>query len=621
MMDTLAPSGKAETSPDKTMPETTATIAEPPSTAALKAKQDAQTAYLKGWVKPYKARIHVSVMLGLGAGLCLIGQAALLAEILFNTVVENQPVADQLTAIGMIAGLLVLRGALLGIAERVGVATAVALKIEIRRRLLKRFSGAGPDFVSATGSGPILTGLYDQIEALDNYIARYLPQRMLAGLIPLAIIMAVWPVNWLAALALMLTGPVIILMMALVGLGAADASRKQMLALERLGGYFVDRLRGLDTLRLFGQAEAERERVEVIANGFRERTMKVLRLAFLSSAVLEFFSSIAIALLAVNIGLGLLNLVEFGPLQDLTLYAALFILILAPDFYMPLRQLGQYYHDRATALAAADSLIALEKAADAYNPIREGIAENAAMATPQTLPQTLSPAIAFKDVGLVYDGERPALDSINLSIQPGEHLAVIGPSGSGKTSLLKLLLGFATPTDGVLTIDGQHLGRDISREDLRQQIAWIGQRTHLFRGTIASNIALGAPAASRAAIEKAAEQAGVMAFARGLPQGLDTPLGDNAKGVSGGEAQRIAIARAFLADRPILIMDEPTASLDRETADRLITSLESLIPGRTVLMTTHSPALLRLADRVVGLEHGRLVDDSVIPSLMDEAGR
>ena len=620
-MSTLTPPANAEnTAETKTKIEAgtpSNTLGQPPSTAALKAKQDAQTAYLKNWVKPYKPRIHLSVLLGLGAGLCLIGQAALLADILYNTVVEDQPVADQLTAIGLIAGLLILRGTLLGIAERVGVATAVALKVEIRRRLLKRFSDAGPDFVSATGSGPILTGLYDQIEALDNYIARYLPQRMLAGLIPLAIIMAVWPVSWLAALALMLTGPVIILMMALVGLGAADASRKQMLALERLGGYFVDRLRGLDTLRLFGQAEAERERVEVIANGFRQRTMKVLRLAFLSSAVLEFFSSIAIALLAVNIGLGLLNLVEFAPLQDLTLYAALFILILAPDFYMPLRQLGQYYHDRATALAAADSLIALEKAADAYNPVRE---DQPTRAT-GTTPQNLSPAIRFSDVALTYDGDRPALTGIDLSVEPGEHLAVIGPSGSGKTSLLKLLLGFATPTGGELTVDGQRLGLDISREDLRRQIAWIGQRTHLFRGTIASNIALGVPEASREAIEQAAEQAGVMAFAQGLPRGLDTPLGDNAKGVSGGEAQRIAIARAFLADRPILIMDEPTASLDRETADRLITSLEHLIPGRTVLMTTHSPALLRLADRVIGLEHGRLVDDSLIPSLMDEAGR
>ncbi|MEO0393978.1 MAG: thiol reductant ABC exporter subunit CydD [Pseudomonadota bacterium] len=614
---------------------------DPPSAASLKAKQDAQTAYLKGWVKPFKPRIYLSVLLGLAAGLCLIGQAALLAHLLFHTVVENTPINSLLWTLGAMAVLILIRGGLMGLAERVGVATAVALKTQIRETLWRRFADAGPDFIAATGSGPILTGLYDQIEALDNYIARYLPQRMLAGLIPLAIFCAVLPVNWLAALALLVTGPVIILMMALVGLGAADASRKQMLALERLGGYFVDRLRGLETLRLFGQAEAERQRVEIISHGFRQRTMSVLRLAFLSSAVLEFFSAIAIAVLAVNIGLALLGLFTLGPLGDITLYAALFILILAPDFYLPLRQLGQYYHDRATALAAADSLMALERQAASYNPradsdgngdgdtdqvtkshpatAREPRIDTAAIG-PNT-PESVQALIDFRGVDLTYDGDRPALKGISLTIQPGEKLAIVGPSGSGKTSLLKLLLGFAIPTSGMITIDDQPLGDQISRAQLRDQIAWIGQRPHLFRGTIASNIALAAPQAGRAAIEQAAEKAGVSSFANSLPQGLDTPLGDNAAGVSGGEAQRIAIARAILADRPILIMDEPTANLDRETADRLIASLQDLIPGRTVIMTTHSPAMLRLADRVIGLRDGQVIKEHALNTLIDEAGR
>ncbi|MEM6904104.1 MAG: ATP-binding cassette domain-containing protein, partial [Pseudomonadota bacterium] len=384
---------------------------------------------------------------------------------------------------------------------------------------------------------------------------------------------------------------------------AATASRKQMIALERLGGYFVDRLRGLGTLRLFGQADAELERVRGIAERFRSGTMSVLRLAFLSSAVLEFFSAIAIAILAVNIGLALLGLFNPGPLADITLYAGLFILILAPDFYMPLRLLGQYYHDRATAMAAADGLMGLEAAMADY-----------AAANSQPAPRAPT-QISLHNVVLEYADGRRALDKVSLDIAAGERIALIGASGSGKSSIFKLLLGFTAPSQGAITVDGVPL----AEAGLRDHCAWVGQRTHLFRGTIAENIALAKPDATADAIAKAAEAAGVMDFASALPAGLETQLGDDNIGVSGGEAQRIAIARAYLADRPMLLMDEPTAHLDRATADRILSSLEPLMAGRTVILATHSPQVLSTVDRVICLSHGRVTTSEDAAQLLDEA--
>ncbi len=584
---------------------------EPPSFEAMKARQKRQQGWLRDRIRPIKPRVYISVGLGFAGGLCLILQAWLLATILHGAVIEGQAITDFVREIMLVIAAVLMRAAMLGLAERVGMANAVALKTGLRRDLIARITAAGPDFVASTGSGPIITAAYDQIEALDNYIARYLPQRMLAGLIPLAIVVAVWPVNWIAALILLATGPLIIMMMALVGLGAAAASRKQMVALERLGGYFVDRLRGLDTLRLFGQAEAEMARVRMMADNFRGRTMSVLRLAFLSSAVLEFFSSIAIAILAVNIGLALLGLVNVGPLADISLFAALFILILAPDFYLPLRQLGQYYHDRATALAAAESLMEIDQRAGDFIALKDPTAE-----TTQTNTDS---AIAFNAVSLSYDGDRTALEEVSLNVTAGETIALIGPSGSGKSSLLKLLLGFVTPDSGSITINDRVLGHNLPIEDFRRQCAWVGQKTHLFRGTIAENIALARPGADRAAIEAAAESAGVTHFTRHLPDGLDTALGEQGHGVSGGEAQRIAIARAFLADRPILLLDEPTAHLDRETTESVLEGLRKLIPGRTVIAATHTPALLALADRTIALDHGRINEAADAKLLLDEA--
>jgi ATP-binding cassette, subfamily C, bacterial CydD len=584
-----------------------------PSIAGMRAKQKAQQGWLKQQTAAARLPLMLTVGLGFAAGLCVIGQSWLLATILYRAIVEGAAPETLLPLLIAMGAVLLLRAVLMGLAEQTGLRAALKVKTALRQQLLARIAAAGPEFVTATGSGRLVSAAYDQIEALDNYIARYLPQRLLAGLVPFAIVAVVLPLNWIAGLILLGTAPLIVMLMALVGLGAASASKRQMLALERLSGYFADRLRGLDTLRLFGQADAELQRVRRIADDFRSRTMSVLRLGFLSSAVLEFFSAISIALLAVNIGLALLGLLTFGPLKDITLYAGLFILLLAPEFYLPLRQLGQYYHDRATALAAADSMMELEQLA---------AAEPHAIAPPETFPK--APAtIRFEQVGLTYDLEqagqgRMALEGIDLELRMGECLALVGASGSGKSSLLKLLLGFTAASEGRISLDGLGLGDELPLNALRQHAAWIGQRTHLFRDTIAGNIALGRPDATRAEIEAAAERAGVMAFAARHRLGLDTMLDATGGGVSGGEAQRIALARAFLADRPILLMDEPTAHLDRATTASVIAGLRELIPGRLVIAATHTPAVLALADRVICLDKGRLVLEQEAARLLDE---
>lgn len=606
-----------------------------PTISGLRQRQKAQQAWLNTLTRPHKRRIGVVIALGLLAGGCVIGQSALLAGILYRTIMERQPIAGAWGDIGVIVLLVLLRALLLGMAERYGMATSVMIKQALRARLLRAITTAGPDYVARTGTGRLITATYDQIEALDNYIARYLPQKSLSALLPLTIAAAIMPVNWLAGALMLLTGPLIVVLMALVGMGAADASRNQMQALERLGGYFADRLRGLETLRLFGQAEAELARVGVMAETFRQGTMKVLRMAFLSSAVLEFFSSIAIAMVAVFIGLALLGLVTLGPLNGITLYAGMFILLLAPEFYLPLRLLGQYYHDRAAAMGAADGLMALEQAAGKATDTKAIDPTTGSPTVTEPVSTTAAPPrIELKGIGLDYHSDeiaadrdrgdstasrRPALIDLDLVLEPGQTVALIGPSGSGKTSLLKLLLGFVEPGTGTITVDARQLSRDLPADHLRRQAGWVGQKTHLFRGSIADNIALGRPAADRATIEQAAQAAGVMEFARHLPAGLDTLLGETGLGVSGGEAQRIALARAFLADRPVLLMDEPTAHLDRNTAEQVIASLRRLLPGRTVLIATHTPAVLALADRVICLDRGRLAPESRAAALLDEA--
>lgn len=405
--------------------------------------------------------------------------------------------------------------------------------------------------------------------------------------------LVIW-LDWLAGLFLLLAAPMIPLFMALVGMGAERLNRKQFAAVSRLAGHFLDRVRGITTLQLFNRTSQATEEVYSAADHYRRLSMRTLRLAFLSSAVLEFFAAMAIAVAAIYIGFGLLGYIDYGPSPQLTLFSGLLILLLAPEFFQPLRTLAQHYHDRAAALGAADTLVALLN-----EPLPVASTQCTAgqeLARDSAIEESLPPGImlALHRVSVSYPGRGRVLGPLDLKVATGGCLALVGPSGAGKSTLLQLVAGFVDIEAGTCRVAAA-------------EFAWMDQRPLLVQGTLADNLRFAAPAASDAQIERALAKAGLAELLAILPQGLETALGERGIGLSGGQAQRLALARVFLSPAPLVLLDEPTANLDEQTAAQVITSLRALVTeGRTLLIATHEPALMSLADRVVRLEAGRV---------------
>ncbi|SFM31182.1 ATP-binding cassette, subfamily C, CydD [Ectothiorhodospira mobilis] len=530
---------------------------------------------------------------GVLAGLLVIPQAGLMAWILDRAIAGQHPPAALLTPFLLLAGVMCLRVLLGWARETAGLAAALRIQGHLRDHLFTHLARLGPVRLADRHSGALSAALVEQVEALTGYYARYLPQQAVALAVPAAILIAAFTQDWVAALILLFTAPLIPLFMALLGMGAEQVSREQQEQVARLGGHFLDRLQGLTTLRLLNAQDRAAEEVARASEGYRASTMKVLRVAFLSSAVLEFFSAVAIALVAMYVGFGLIGYLDWGPAEELTLFSGVFVLLMAPDFFQPLRQLAQHYHDRASALGAAQTLM----------PLLERRAPDLP-ASGRGAHQGQGAAIHLQDVHLRFDGDRRALEGVDLSIAPGERVALVGPSGAGKSSLLHLLAGFIEPDRGQVRVNGE-------APDPVAQAAWVGQRPHVFAGTLADNIRLGDPGASETAVEAAARDAGVLEFAAGLPQGLDTPLGERGHGLSGGQGQRVALARAALKRAPLWLLDEPTAGLDPDTEARVLAALErSATAGATVLIASHHPRVMAWADRVVTLQDGRVVRDT-----------
>ena len=466
-----------------------------------------------------------------------------------------------------------------------------AVRQALRGELFSRMVDAGPLLKGRQGTGALGTVLIEQVELLDPYYARFLPQMVTVRVVPVAIVIAVALADWLAGLLLLLSAPLIPGFMILVGWGAEQVSHQQQAALARLGGIFFDRLQGLDVLRRFGAEQREAQRIADFSEDFRSRTMQVLRVAFLSSAVLEFFSSVAIAVLAVYIGFGLLGFIELGPAESLTLFTGLFILLLAPEFYNPLRTLAQHWHDRAGALAAARSI----RGVLATPPAR------VEPAAPAPRVPTAACRVSLAGVRLALPG-RPALfDGLSVAAGAGEKLVLYGPSGSGKSTLLGIAGGFLAPDAGDVTYDDVPVDT-LTRRQLSAVRGYLGQQPFLQAGTIRANITLGQPA-DDAALARALALAGLDEFIDGLPGGLETRLGQDGLGVSGGQARRIALARVLLHPRPVLLLDEPTASLDAATERRFWADLDRALAEQpmTVICASHSALALEWADRVIGL--------------------
>lgn len=525
----------------------------------------------------------------------VLAQAWLIAALAADVFVEQQPLPVVMPLMWLLLCVLVLRALSGGIRQLLAGRASARVRRDIRMRLLARFEKTGP--AGLPPDGELIAAFDEQVEAFDAFYSRFLPQRISATVVPLAILVFAFATDWLAGLLLLLTAPLIPLFMILIGIGAEKLAREQFRSLARLGGWFLDQVQGAATIRLFRAEDRARRQVEQRTHALRRETMRVLRLAFLSSAVLEFFSAVAIASLAMYIGLGLLGYLTFGPAPDLTLQSGLFLLLLAPEFFQPLRALSQGWHDRADAAAAAGEVRKML----ALPPARPRAGEGLAPVAPRRC------RVELRGVSFAHPDRDVLLRNLDLEIDAGLKIVLVGPSGSGKSSLISMLAGFAEPSSGEIALDGRPLAR-FSDAALRDHVAWLGQRPVLFAGTIAENIALGWESASRDQIARIADQAGVGEFADRLPEGLDSPVGEDGYGLSGGQAQRVALARALLRPRPLVLLDEPTANLDDESEAFVLEALENLLSERsaTVICAAHRAATMAWADRILGIEGGQL---------------
>ena len=528
--------------------------------------------------------LAADVALGLLATVALLAQATLFAYAV-SQAFAGRALASVAAALGLLAALAVARGLLACAFESTGRRAAAGIMSQLRLALVERRLADSPTAADGAESGEVATAAVQGVDALETYFARYLPQLVLAVLVPLAVLAWTVAVDPTSALIMALTLPLIPLFMWLIGRYTQGRTRARWRALARLSNHFLDVMRGLATLRAFNRGEVQAERIAAVSEEYRRTTMQTLRVAFVSGAVLDLAATLATALVAVTLGLRLVD-------GAVTLRAALTVLLLTPELYVPLRALALQFHASADGLAAAERILDLIDA-------------------PLTAPAGgASPPATWQSVGLdgvcLANPGRPGrvLDGVALEIRRGEVVALVGRSGSGKTTLAALLLGLRRPDAGRGTVDGIDLaGLDVAA--WRRQVSWVPQHPTLFHGSVAHNIALGIDGATGPRIERAARLAGADEFVRELPRGYDTTIGEGGRSLSAGQTRRIALARALVRDAPLLILDEPTADLDAESAAVVAAAIGEARQGRAVLVIEHLPALARLADRVVRLADGK----------------
>lgn len=574
-----------------------------------KSRQSELVRWLKLQAAPARKWLRLSMLLGIFSGLLIIAQAWCLAILLQSLIMEHVPREQLLTPFAILIALFIARAVVAAVRERVGFICGQLVRRDIRRTVLDKLEQLGPVRVKGKPAGSWATIILEQIDDMQEYYSHYLPQMTLSATVPLLILITLFPINWVAALILLVTAPLIPVFMALVGLGAADANRRNFQALSRLSGDFLDRLRGLETIRFFHRGREEVRQIDSATEDFRSRTMEVLRMAFLSSAVLEFFAAISIAVVAVYFGFSYLGELNFGSYGlPVTLFAGFIALILAPEFFQPLRDLGTYYHAKAQAVGAAESLVTLLSAGD--EPEDE----------PGTTPLIPAEQIAVTATDLVIyapSGEKLA-GPLDFTLNAGQRVALVGQSGAGKSSLLNLLLGFL-PYDGSIKINQQEL-RDILPQSWRAQLSWVGQNPHLPEQTILDNIRLSRPSASHAKIEAVMEKAYVSDFIHLLPDGVDTVVGDSAARLSVGQAQRIAVARALLNPCHLLLLDEPSASLDAHSEERVMSALNDAARHQSTLLVTHLLEETRDYDEIWVMEKGLIIERGTYSSLQQQQG-
>jgi thiol reductant ABC exporter CydD subunit len=535
--------------------------------------------------RPVRHLLGVDVGLGVASAVLVLIQATLIARIVARAF-AGEPLGDVTNDLGLLALTFAGRGLLAWGFEVAGRRAASSVLSDLRLALVERRLRDQPAALDGTEAGEVAASAVQGVDALGAYFARYLPQVVLAVVVPLAVLGWVAGIDPASAGLMLLTLPLVPVFMWLIGRYTEERTRERWLALRLLSSHFLDVVRGLPTLRAFNRGRVQAGVLAEVGERYRRTTMASLRVGFLSGAVLELASTLGVALVAVTVGVRLVG-------GGIGLQAALTVLVLAPELYLPLRQLGAQFHASADGLAVAERMLALLEAPPAAVSGRRRIANS-----------PLEAPVRLESVSFAYPS-RPGLvlDGFELELLPGETVALVGPSGSGKTTVANLLLRFAEPTSGRITTGGVDLA-DCRADLWRRLIAWVPQRPTIFRGTVADNIRLGNTRASEQSIREAAMLAGADRFVRGFPSSYGTLVGDGGRPLSAGERRRIALARAFVRDAPLVILDEPTADLDRVSADVVAESVERLRSGRTVLLIAHRPELVQYADRVVVLADG-----------------
>ena len=544
------------------------------------------------------SRLRIPLSLAIAAAVLnsLVGVAIawVLARTIDSVVFRGADLGASVNSLSALTIMALARAGLAYMADMAGFEAGAQARRILFDRLLAQVFALGPVRLADIATGDVVTTLTDAVSAVEPYFRRWLPTLATVVATPLAVLALVLPLDVESELVFVVTLPLLLLFMVLAGKGAEQASTRQWASMGRLGGHLLDAVQGLSDLKLFRAADREIGIVREMADSYRRETMKVLRLAFLSALVLEFFATVAIALIAILIGFRLLA-------SQIDFRTGLFVLLLAPQFYAPLRAMGAERHAKMEAIAAAERMA--------------GIIDRPAPPRPPAAAPRAAQAVAvrFENVAVSY-GERLALQGVSLDISPGEHVALVGPSGSGKTTLFSLLLGFIEPNEGCVTIGGV---APHAAGCMTPGVAYVPQRAHLFDGSVSENVSLGRTGDIAGALRAARADE----FVGRLPEAEATLLGESGRDISGGEMQRLSLARAFFAAAPLVLFDEPTAHLDAETESNVSVAIADFARGRTMITIAHRLATIRAADRIIVLDGGRIVDQGAHDALIARGGR
>ena len=555
-------------------------------------------------LKEERTPFIASIISGILAAGMLVAQAYYLSLVIDSAFIQKSGVEKLFLPLGLFALFSTLRMAFNWFSHTEANRGTLIIREKVFNRLTSTVGALGPIYAKSVQSGRLSTTLLKGVEALDAYYSQYIPQIFFALFTPLLIAGTIMPGDPISGGILLGTAPLIPLFMILIGKSASAMTEKQWKTMSRMSGFFLDVLQGLPTLKLFAQSKRQHDAIEESGETFRHATMRVLKVAFLSSLTLELVGTIGMAIIAVGIGLRLMS-------GKLTFQHALFVLILTPDFYLPLRQLGTKFHAGMEGVSASKEIFAI---LDQSVPSPE---QKPAFAVQESAGKR---PILFNDVTYTYPGgSQPALESISATIPAGKTTAIIGPSGAGKSTLINLLLRFQEPGEGRITIDGNPI-HDIPLEEWHQQISWVPQHPYLFNATLRENILLAKPQASAEEMESALEKTGLTSFVSTLPDGLETMIGEEGARLSGGEAQRVALARAFLKNAPLLVLDEPTSHTDPELEAALRSSIQELMRRRTTVIIAHRLETIRSAEQIIVVSEGKITQCGTHEELMANGG-